>query len=1067
MAKKIVDQTCWEYQLLDEMYKTTYFCKLDQNINNKNFDYAVILRPLLSSDANLPWFEKLEIDQKAIDELISICNKLRSPDYFKISFDLLKSLNAYLTSSKFFGHSSKPSIADVIVLSSLSRAKIWTKVVKSAKDPQSPLAPLFSWYHQMQAQYKTVKEYQFDPTILTHKLKKETIVKKLKNKSHPQFTKAIREKKIEEVEKFLLEGVDPDTIDPDDDNKPAICIAAEVGSLPLVKLLLKHGADLEGEDKEQMTAAFYAITSENIELIDFLFEQGADFEHHDCQDRTPLYWACCECNLKTIDYLYKKGLKYNVYSKLNRSPLSKTAYTGRHEVVKYLLSLPGIEVEHQDNRGRTALHNAVWGPAGGRDGKRVGNETPGDCPEAAELLLQHGADVNLRDNDGNSPLAVAAASMAIASIRILMKYGAKIDDANKRKETPLSQACRHGHLEVVKLLIKEYNPNRWILNDAGYDCVQAALVGGHADIVEFFLSEDPQIIEGFTNQAYYLDLLALISKVQEPQHQRTMLEIIFKYLKLYKIQIQYEKSAITVIIQLNDKNLLLQFFELVATTNVNEAMLLDLLAILVEYNWMQGLEALISEYKVLLENLKFKWYELGAEHIIQISTEMFTCLITDFQNDFLTVSPKGETLLHGLVKNRKVPLLVAMINLASDQISGNLKSKNPHLSVLTEKVWDLFIAQKDSEGLSISEIALIRRYMDIHTILMQRFGEELQNTITLPKYKLTMVEKVTGYTHSQQEKLDKIASLFYTKDDPDNLEDEKEKDESNLNNDNNGNNEEIKMDPAVPKDKPTVSIGQVSEEILNFYKLDKTSPDLIALKAIWNQATASGGKKVDIAGLISARKVHFINKLDALENLAERLKAATILGIDVEYHSEEKDPKLGMVCTLQISLVEADYVIDCIYLREHIGRCLGAVFNSWDVIKLFHGCDSDLKWLKNDFDIDCVRIFDTARADMLLNGSGQAASLGTLAQRHLDVTLDKSYQVSDWRVRPLPPSMLDYARKDSCVLLYLWWQMVPLIDKKATKDPTFVVHLAASLAKLCYKKFEKINIKKARLTIEA
>jgi len=44
----------------------------------------------------------------------------------------------------------------------------------------------------------------------------------------------------------------------------------------------------------------------------------------------------------------------------------------------------------------------------------------------------------------------------------------------------------------------------------------------------------------------------------------------------------------------------------------------------------------------------------------------------------------------------------------------------------------------------------------------------------------------------------------------------------------------------------------------------------------------------------------------------------------------------------------------------------------------------------------------------------------------LGLHLDKLYQKSDWRIRPLPKEMLDYARMDSACLLLLF----PLLLKK-------------------------------------
>ena len=67
-----------------------------------------------------------------------------------------------------------------------------------------------------------------------------------------------------------------------------------------------------------------------------------------------------------IRYLYKKGADINNKSKLGRSALSKACYLGLIDVVKFLMGCPGIILNAADGKGRTALHNSVFGPKGGR-----------------------------------------------------------------------------------------------------------------------------------------------------------------------------------------------------------------------------------------------------------------------------------------------------------------------------------------------------------------------------------------------------------------------------------------------------------------------------------------------------------------------------------------------------------------------------------------------------------------------------------------------------------------------------------------------------------------------------
>ena len=73
-------------------------------------------------------------------------------------------------------------------------------------------------------------------------------------------------------------------------------------------------------------------------------------------------------------------------------------------------------------------------------------------------------------------------------------------------------------------------------------------------------------------------------------------------------------------------------------------------------------------------------------------------------------------------------------------------------------------------------------------------------------------------------------------------------------------------------------------------------------------------------------------------------------------------------------------------------------------------------------------IFDTARVYQYLqktetpNKVVNCMSLEKLVKLAIGVDLDKLFQVADWRIRPLPLGMLNYARSDSHYLipLYIW-----------------------------------------------
>lgn len=72
-----------------------------------------------------------------------------------------------------------------------------------------------------------------------------------------------------------------------------------------------------------------------------------------------------------------------------------------------------------------------------------------------KLLLEHGADRNLADLKGYTPLAIAAEEGHKKMVKILLKYGADVNAVSGHNVTPLYYALSNGHNELAELLIKK------------------------------------------------------------------------------------------------------------------------------------------------------------------------------------------------------------------------------------------------------------------------------------------------------------------------------------------------------------------------------------------------------------------------------------------------------------------------------------------------------------------------------------------------------------------------------------------------------------------------------------
>jgi uncharacterized protein len=80
--------------------------------------------------------------------------------------------------------------------------------------------------------------------------------------------------------------------------------------------------------------------------------------------------------------------------------------------------------------------------------------------QVVEMLIAAGADVNLADENGDSPLSLACQQGNLDLAKLLLAKGADVQKARWNGETPLLSAVNSGSLPLVELLLERgANPN--------------------------------------------------------------------------------------------------------------------------------------------------------------------------------------------------------------------------------------------------------------------------------------------------------------------------------------------------------------------------------------------------------------------------------------------------------------------------------------------------------------------------------------------------------------------------------------------------------------------------------
>lgn len=183
--------------------------------------------------------------------------------------------------------------------------------------------------------------------------------------------------------------------------------AAEHGHAGVAKVLIAHGGNVDARNEGGWTPLHTAARGGHVDIIELLLDHGAQVDLSGSWGETPLLVAVDEDQLAAATVLVAHDAEVNVQG------------------TKYRYAT-------------TPLHMAIW----------IADH------DMVELLVTHGADVNLMDEDGYSPLHSAACSLNREIVELLIAHGADVHARSGYGGTPLRYAAQYGYVPVAEALIQ-------------------------------------------------------------------------------------------------------------------------------------------------------------------------------------------------------------------------------------------------------------------------------------------------------------------------------------------------------------------------------------------------------------------------------------------------------------------------------------------------------------------------------------------------------------------------------------------------------------------------------------
>lgn len=197
----------------------------------------------------------------------------------------------------------------------------------------------------------------------------------------------------------------------------------------------------------------------------------------------------------------------------------------------------------------------------------------------------------------------------------------------------------------------------------------------------------------------------------------------------------------------------------------------------------------------------------------------------------------------------------------------------------------------------------------------------------------------------------------------------------------------------------------------------------------------------------------YVDNEKELSAMIEALRQEKEIAVDVEHHSYRTFQ--GITCLLQLSTRTHDYIVDTLALRDEL-HVLNEVFTNSKIVKVFHGADCDVEWLQRDLAVYVVNMFDTHQAAKRLGFA--RLSLAFLLKHYCQIDADKSLQLADWRMRPLPNELILYARQDTHYLLYIYDLLRNELLARANGKTTWIQNVYQLSTEVCGKRYVKVRI---------
>ncbi|MBC1811099.1 ankyrin repeat domain-containing protein [Listeria booriae] len=185
-------------------------------------------------------------------------------------------------------------------------------------------------------------------------------------------------------------------------------------NIPEIKTLLEQGAKVDVVNNKGESGLLVATHHNNIEMAQLFLDHGANVNLQDHIQDSPFLYAGAEGRTEILKRMLSHNPDYTLTNRYGGTALIPAAEKGHLANVELLLKETTIDVNHINKPGWTALLEAIVLSNGGKTQQQI-----------VQALLEDGADPNIADANGGTPLAHAKQHGYKTIADLLISHGAK------------------------------------------------------------------------------------------------------------------------------------------------------------------------------------------------------------------------------------------------------------------------------------------------------------------------------------------------------------------------------------------------------------------------------------------------------------------------------------------------------------------------------------------------------------------------------------------------------------------------------------------------------------------